>query len=138
ARQAQAITFIGWGSGDMMIEIHRQHLTDGRSQIASLAERFLAAEHEQAAPPPADKLLEERKLILLEESDLDVVENHGVIAKQGVGVLRKPAPQLLLVLGAKSDQDRLVVLLGRLVALVAEAAKERVGPLTAATQEREF
>src|SRR5882724_11331422 len=122
----------------MSIEIDRQHLADGRVQVAALAERFLAAEHEQAAAAATDELLEERKLVLLEEAGLDVVENDGVVAKQGVGILRKAAAELFLVFRAQANQHRLIVLLGRVVGLVAKAAKERVGSLAAAAQEREL
>src|SRR5207249_262141 len=89
--------------GEIAIEIDWQHVADGRTVIAAFAERFLAAEHQEPAAAATDKLRQQRKLVLLEELRLDVVEDNCVIAEQRVLVLGKPAPKLLFVFGTQAN-----------------------------------
>src|SRR5690242_13438361 len=61
-----------------------------------------------------------------------------MILEQLFGAFRKAAFQLVLVLRAQSQQYWFVVLLGLFVALVAEAAIERVGAFAGSPAEREL
>src|SRR5262249_38935216 len=115
-----------------------EHFADRRPLVLSFDKRIAAAEHQKTAAAAADELLQQRKLILRKEAGFQIVEDDSVVAEQFGGAPGKSVAKLILILGPQADQHRLVVLFDLFVLLIAESAKERVGPFTRLTEKREL
>ena len=62
-----------------VIQIHRQHLADGRVLVFALMKRLRAAQHQQTAAALGHELLQQRHLVAREKLRFEIVEDHGVI-----------------------------------------------------------
>ena len=88
-------------------------------------ERVGAAEHQEPAAALADEVPQERELIGGEEAGFDVVEDDRVVTVELVGRLGKTVSQLDSVEQCpQTDQDRLVVPLGRVGVGMVEAVEK--------------
>ena len=136
-RQLQAVSL-----GDRRlvgpVQVDRQQLTDGCVLVGSALEGFLAAQHQQAAAPVADKLLQQGHLLVGEELRLQIVQDDGMIAKQLLGRLGKTVPQFGLILGGQAQQHGLVILFDLFLVVLAESPIERIGRLALASAKGEL
>src|SRR5262245_34344470 len=80
ARELETIVW-GLSVGYNSIQVNRQRFADRRVSEAAFAEGTLAAEHQQSAATLANKLLDERELIVREKSSFDFIQNNCVIVK---------------------------------------------------------
>ena len=117
------------------VQIHRQHVADGRARIFPFLETFHAAQHEEACAALGNKPLQQGGLLGREELRLQVIEDHRVVTVKLLGCAGKSGAQLEFIARVEPDQHRLVVALNLLGGLVAKTAKERIAGLAGAASE---
>jgi hypothetical protein len=128
----------GLGESGVATEVDREQFADGRAIEAPLSEGFLAGHHEQTTSTAADEVVKKLHLISLEEVGFEVIDDHGIVAKEFFGCLRETAAKFFGGLGIEANEYGFVVFFDGVRIGAIEAAKEGVGGFAFPAAKIEF